>query len=56
LSRAKCSSMEASPILVDLLVGAFVSEGAPLVVGVDETLERRQGKRIAPKEIYRDPP
>ena len=55
LSRAKCSSMEASPILVDLLVGAFVSEGAPLVVGVDETLERRQGKRIAPKEIYRDP-
>jgi hypothetical protein len=34
LSRAKCSSMEASPILVDLLVGAFVSEVAPLVVGV----------------------
>jgi hypothetical protein len=55
LSRANCSNMEASPILVDLLVGAFVSEVAPLVVGVDETLERRQGKRIALKEIYRDP-
>ena len=27
----------------------------PLVVGVDETLERRQGKKIAAKGIYRDP-
>ena len=25
------------------------------MVGVDETLERRQGKKIAPKGIYRDP-
>ena len=54
-SRAKCSSMEANRILLDLLVEAFESEGAPLVVGVDETLERRQGKRITPKGIYRDP-
>lgn len=46
MSRAKCSSMEASPILVDLLVGAFGYEGAPLVVGVDETMDRRQGKRV----------
>jgi hypothetical protein len=38
-----------------LLVEAFVPEGAPLVVGVDETLERRQGKKIAAKGIYRDP-
>jgi hypothetical protein len=55
LSRAKWSSMEASRVLLDSLVEAFVPEG-PLVVGVDETLERRQGKRrIAPKGIYRDP-
>ena len=33
---------------------AFVPEGDPLVVGVDETLERRQGKKIAAKGIYRD--
>ena len=27
-----------------LLVKAFVPEGDPLVVGIDETLERRYGK------------
>src|SRR5215210_8699456 len=53
LSRAVWSSKEASRILLDSLVEAFVPEG-PLVVGVDETLERRRGKRIAPKGIYRD--
>ena len=37
------------------LVEAFVAEGDPLVVGIDETLERRQGKRITAKGIYRDP-
>ena len=54
LSRAKWSSMEASRILLDSLVEALVPEG-PLVVGVDETLERRQAKKIAAKGIYRDP-
>ena len=55
LSRAKWSGIEASRVLLDSLVEAFVPEGDPLVVGVDETLERRQGKRIAAKGIYRDP-
>jgi hypothetical protein len=55
LSRAKWSSMEASRVLLDSLVEAFVAEGDPLVVGVDETLERRQGKKISAKGIYRDP-
>jgi hypothetical protein len=55
LSRAKWSSMEASRVLLDSLVEAFVPEGDPLVVGVDETLERRQGKKISAKGIYRDP-
>ena len=54
LSRASWSSREASRVLLGLLVEAFVPEG-PLVVGVDETLERRQGKKIAAKGIYRDP-
>jgi hypothetical protein len=54
LSRAAWSSREASRILLGLLVEAFVPDG-PLVVGVDETLERRQGKKIAAKGIYRDP-
>jgi hypothetical protein len=54
LSRASWSSREASRLLLGLLVEAFVPDG-PLVVGVDETLERRQGKKIAAKGIYRDP-
>jgi hypothetical protein len=54
LSRASWSSREASRVLLGLLVEAFVPDG-PLVLGVDETLERRWGKRIAPKGIYRDP-
>ena len=55
LSRAVWSSKEASRVLLELLVEAFVPEGAPLVVGIDETLERRRGKRIAAKGVYRDP-
>jgi hypothetical protein len=41
LSRARWSSLQASRILLGLLLEAFVPEGAPLVVGIDETLERR---------------
>ena len=51
LSRARWSSKESSRILLGLLVEAFVPEGDPLVVGIDETLERRQGKRISAKGI-----
>ncbi len=54
LSRDSWSGLEASRVLLGLLVEAFVPEG-PLVLGVDETLERRKGKKIAPKGIYRDP-
>jgi hypothetical protein len=55
LSRALWSSREASRVLLGSLVEAFVSEGGPLVLGVDETLERRRGKKICAKGIYRDP-
>jgi hypothetical protein len=55
LSRASWSSREVSRILLGLVVEAFVPEGDPLVVGIDETLERRWGKRIAAKGVYRDP-
>jgi hypothetical protein len=54
LSRVAWSTREASRLLLGLLVETFVPDG-PLVVGVDETLERRQGKKIAAKGIYRDP-
>ena len=55
LSRAVWSSREASRVLLGLLIEAFVPEGGPLVFGIDETLERRQGKKISAKGIYRDP-
>ena len=54
LSRASWSGREAGRVLLGLLVETFAPEG-PLVVGIDETLERRQGKKIAAKGIYRDP-
>ena len=55
LSRASWSSRKVSRLLLRLLVDAFVSEGSPLVVGIDETLERRYGKKIAARGVYRDP-
>jgi hypothetical protein len=54
LSRASWSSREASRVLLRLLVRTFSPE-EPLVLGIDETLERRWGKKIAAKGIYRDP-
>ena len=54
LSRASWSSREASRILLGLLVEAFVGEG-PLILGIDETLERRWGQKISAKGVYRDP-
>ena len=54
LSRAAWSGREVSRVLLGLLVEAFVPEG-PLILGIDETLERRRGKKISAKGIYRDP-
>jgi hypothetical protein len=53
LSQAKWSGLAISRILLNLLVTAFAPDG-PLVFGVDETLERRRGAKIAAKGIYHD--
>lgn len=53
LARARWSSLQASRILVRLLIGAFSLTGE-LVIGFDDHLERRRGKRIKAKGIYRD--
>ena len=55
LSRARWSSREVARVLLGLLVEAFVPEGSPLVVGIDETLERRYGRKISARGVYRDP-
>jgi len=53
LSRANWSSLEVSRVLLGLLVGTFVPEGGSLIVGIDETLERRYGKKISARGVYR---
>src|SRR5919205_3843061 len=55
LNRAAWSSRKASRVLLGLLVRTFLPDGEPLIIGVDETLERRKGKKIAAKGVYRDP-
>ncbi len=54
LSRARWSPMVMSRLLLSLLVRAFVAEGTALVLLIDETLERRQGKKIGYKGWFRD--
>lgn len=46
--------LAASRVLLGLLVAAFAPRG-PLVVGIDDTIERRRGAKIAARGIYRDP-
>ncbi len=53
LSRASWSALTVSRVLLRLLVATFLPDG-PLVIGVDETLERRTGAKIAAKGVYRD--
>jgi len=53
LNRGQWSSLAAGRVLLGLLVTTFAASG-PLVVGGDETVERRRGATIAAKGIYRD--
>src|SRR4051794_4054809 len=53
LNRAKWSGLAASRVLLGLLVAAFAPAG-PVVVGLDETIERRWGAKITAKGLYRD--
>jgi hypothetical protein len=53
LSRARWSCFRAARVLLGLLVETFAPNG-PLVLGGDETLERRRGERIGKRGVYRD--
>jgi hypothetical protein len=53
LNRDRWSPREAARLLFQLLVRRFAPTG-PILVGIDEHLERRKGKQIAAKGIYRD--
>ncbi len=54
LNRAAWSGRAAARVLLGLLLGAFVPKG-PVLLGLDDHIERRRGKRISAKGIYRDP-
>jgi hypothetical protein len=55
LNRAAWSSRAVAGRLLLLLVKAFVPSGAPIVIGLDDTIERRWGPKITARGIYRDP-
>src|SRR5215831_5290276 len=54
LNRARWSSVAVARVLLGLVVDTFVPVG-PVVIGIDDTLERRRGAKIKAKGIYRDP-
>ncbi len=55
LNRAVWSSRALSRILLRLLVRTFIPSDAPVIIGLDDHIERRRGEQIAAKGIYRDP-
>lgn len=54
LNRAVWSPIELAQVLLRLLVKTFAQTGEPLVFGIDATIERRWGKKITARGIYRD--
>jgi len=54
LNRAVWPSREISRRLLRLLIAAFAMAG-PIVMGLDDTIERRRGIKIKARGIYRDP-
>jgi hypothetical protein len=54
LNRAVWSNLALSLVLLRSLLNTFLPMG-PVVLGIDETIERRRGEKIKAKGIYRDP-
>ena len=55
LNRERWSPWAISRILLSLIIVFFVPAGVPLLLVIDETLERRRGKKIKYKGWFRDP-
>ena len=53
LNRARWSSLAVGRVLLEMLIKTFMSTG-PIVLGADETLERRWGPKIQARSIFRD--
>src|SRR5215216_4840459 len=54
LNRARWSARHGSRILLGVLVTFLVPPGATIVLGADDTVERRSGRKITAKGCYRD--
>ena len=54
LNRAVWSTLKLSQVLLHLLLQHLGGIDGPLVFGIDETLERRWGRKISARGIYRD--
>jgi hypothetical protein len=54
LNRATWSARQGSRILLGLLLTLLVPPGATIVLGADDTIERRGGRKITAKSCYRD--
>ena len=54
-NRARWSALKGSRCLLSLLVQTFDAAGGSLTFVIDETLERRWGRRISKRGHYRDP-
>jgi hypothetical protein len=55
LNRAAWSSRAVAGQLLALLIKTFVPAAGPIVIGIDDTIERRWGPKISARGIYRDP-
>jgi hypothetical protein len=53
LNRACWSARQAAQVLLGLLVAAFVPSG-PVIIGLDDTIERRRGRKLTARAIYYD--
>jgi len=54
LNRARWSPLEVSRRLLQVLVATFVGAGGTVEIVIDETLERRWGRKISKRGHWRD--
>src|SRR5438270_8586755 len=54
LNRAKWDALAVAKVLLRLLIATFLPPDAPVEIVVDETLERRWGRKIKKKGHWRD--
>jgi hypothetical protein len=55
LNRAAWKPLDLAQVLLKLVLRTFYRPDEPLVCGIDDTIERRWGPKIAARGIYRDP-